>query len=101
MKTSDEIQKIADEILEVLEANRVATPNDYAVNRLRFLASRLHGKHTSASEKARKIANIATTFYSIRKHANAQYGATGLHHEMTSLVGQIRRAAHLKAATGD
>jgi len=86
-----EIERIADDIKEVLDKNRVATPNTYAASRLSFLANLLPGGY--AREKAREIALTAEDFYSSRKHEKYTGGAPFLFANMEGLVSRIKNHA--------
>lgn len=86
-----EIERIAADITEVLDKNRIPMPNENAVNRLRLLASLLPGGH--AKQKALELASKAEDFYSARKHEKYRGGAPLLFAQMEGLVRRIKSQA--------
>jgi hypothetical protein len=101
-KTSELILKIAAQIEEVLNKNPIAAPNDFVPVRIRFLASHLGARDHYAAEKVFKIAELATIFYSARKHTKYRGGSDALWVEMTyDLINRIRSQANTRNAHGD
>ena len=82
-----EIERVANDIKEVLKNNRVPTPNKNAINRLQFLSGLLPAGY--AREKAREIASKSEVFYSARKHEKYAGGASLLFAQMEGLVNRI------------
>ena len=78
MKTSENISNLADDIEDVLRESDIATPNPAAVGRLKFLAQLMRPYCTYCGEKAGRIASLADTFYSARKHNNYRNGSSGV-----------------------
>jgi hypothetical protein len=64
MKTSERIVKVAAEIEAALNEYPIPVPNQVIPNRIRFLAAQLSGCDHYAAEKAYKIAELASIFYS-------------------------------------
>lgn len=102
MKTSEVLIKIASEIESALNEQDFASPNDHIPKRVRFLAAQLSGHDRYAAEKAYKIAELASIFYSARKHAKYRGGPEALWAEMTfDLLGRIRSQASARQVHGD
>lgn len=82
--------------------NKNAAPNPAALNRLTFLAGELGAIDLYASEKAHKIVDIATKFYSQRKHSNHPGGSIRLYGEMRNdLLARIKSQAAIRSEKGD
>jgi hypothetical protein len=102
MKTSERIVKVAAEIEAALNEYPIPVPNQVIPNRIRFLAAQLSGYDHYAAEKAYKIAELASIFYSARKHTKYRGGSDALWTEMTfDLLSRIRSQARNREAAGD
>jgi len=102
MKTSEQINRLADEIEAALNTQAGPGPNAHIPARIRFIAGQLAGHDLNASSIARKIALKADTYYSARKHLNVAGGAEMIRAEMTfALLGQLRSQAAWRARQGD
>lgn len=102
IKTSEILNKIAAEIESALNEQDYASPNEYIPKRIRFLAAQLSSRDRYAAEKAYKIAELATIFYSSRKHAKYPGGPKALWAEMTyDLLERIRSQANTRQFHGD
>jgi hypothetical protein len=102
MKTSQKIIKAAAEIEAALKTYPMPLPNQAIPNRIRFLAAQLSGCDRYAAENAYKIAELASIFYSARKHMEYNGGSDVLWTEMTiELINRIRNQAKSREAVGD
>lgn len=102
MKTSEVILQVAAEIEAELNKQSVPGPNDFIPRRIQFLAAQLSGRDRYAAEKAYRIADLAGTFYSARKHSKYPGGHDALWTEMTySLLGRIKDQASLWKEKGE
>ncbi|MGA3683769.1 hypothetical protein [Pseudomonas graminis] len=77
----DDLQRVLtslDEIEAILSQHDHPEPNPKALSRIRFLTAHMTGHDPYISEKASRIADLAGVFYSERKHAGHQGGASTL-----------------------
>ncbi|WP_028304418.1 hypothetical protein [Oceanospirillum maris] len=98
MKTSQKIQDIANELDEVLSKHCVATPNELAEQRIRFLANQLSALDSTAAEKAREMSQCAGSYYQLPNNKNKGHNGELLYSKMKNQIGQITRIARIRAA---
>jgi len=80
-----------EEIQSILTRHDHPEPNPKALSRIRFLAAQMSGRDSYISEKASRLAELAGVFYSERRHARHQGGASGLLTEIAyDLPNRIR-----------
>lgn len=101
MKTSENISNLADDIEDVLRESDIATPNPAAVGRLKFLAQLMRPYCTYCGEKAGRIASLADTFYSARKHNSYRNSSSGVLADMKDNLERIRSWAEVWKEKGD
>lgn len=93
---------MAKDIETALNRQTVPGPNDSIVNQLRALAGALNGKDLYAAEKAYQIAELAGTYYSVRKHAKYPGGPAALWAKMAyDLVSTLKSQAKVRDFHGD
>ena len=100
MKTSENISNLADDIEDVLRESDIATPNPAAVGRLKFRSADEAILHI-LREKAGRIASLADTFYSARKHNSYRNGSSGVLADMKDNLERIRSWAEVWKEKGD
>jgi len=82
MATAKALHRLILDIEAVLDDFPFAEPNKIALERLRALTSRIAKVLPSAATDAHRLFELATLFYSERRHARVPGGAAALYAEM-------------------
>ena len=101
MKTSEKIINIASEIEATLKKQQYPGPNETIPYKIRDLAEQLRELHPCAADYARKIARLATDFYSARKHEKSRGGANMLWTKMKLHTNEIRHIGEIMERDGE
>lgn len=75
MTASEEIGALADKIEGYFKENAFPVSNEPVLRRIRFMCGQIGGLDRDVAEKAGDIANLASIFFSARKHREYPGGA--------------------------
>jgi len=103
MDDLDRILKTLEELEGVLKRNNYVGANPAALGRVQFLCDQMRGTNGYISEKAGQLRELASIFYSARRHLKYPGGGDRLYAEISyDLPSRIRgQVEHLKRSRLD
>lgn len=94
MNPSEEIAVLADKLEKYFKENASPVPDEPVLRRINFLCGQIGALDRDVDEKAGEIANLASLFFSARKHRAYSGGSEEIYNRIVyELLPRIRTLA--------